>query len=112
MNAFIPCCYFRYGTDHPLFFIGSFEDALKESLHCKAKDVRTSCSDFNSTLSTLNLFVCLQRRLLAIYLHHDGSILSNVFCSQILCADAVVSYLSNHFVLWAWDVTLPKNKAK
>ena len=60
----------------------------------------------------INLFVRLQRRLLAIYLHHDGSILSNVFCSQILCADAVVSYLSNHFVLWAWDVTLPKNKAK
>ena len=56
--------------------------------------------------------VCFQRKLLAIYLHHDNSILSNVFCSQILCAESVVAYLSNNFVTWGWDLTAEANKAR
>jgi hypothetical protein len=28
--------------------------------------------------------------MLAVYLHHDNSVLTNVFCTQVLCADAVV----------------------
>jgi len=80
----------RYGDTHPVFYIGSLEDALKEALHVRAKD----------------------RKLLAIYLHHDKSILSNVFCSSVLCAESVVSYLSNNFITWAWDVTTDINKAR
>lgn len=30
---------FRYGETHPVFFIGSLEDVLKESLQCRARDV-------------------------------------------------------------------------
>uniref|UniRef100_H2YK07 UAS domain-containing protein n=1 Tax=Ciona savignyi TaxID=51511 RepID=H2YK07_CIOSA len=52
------------------------------------------------------------RKLLAIYIHHDQSIQANVFCSQLLCKEAVISYLSEHFVTWAWDVTSPFNKEK
>lgn len=53
-----------------------------------------------------------QRKLLAIYLHNDDSVLSNVFCSQMMCADSIVSYLSQNFIMWAWDVTKEANKAR
>lgn len=47
---------------------------------------------------------------MAIYLHHDGSVLANVFCSQLLCAETIVSYLTNNFVVWGWDITYPSNQ--
>ncbi|XP_071846611.1 FAS-associated factor 1-like [Apostichopus japonicus] len=78
----------RYGTTHPSFYLGSLEDAIKEAFNGSAKE----------------------RKLLALYIHHDKSIFSNVFCSQVLCADSVVSFLSQNFVTWAWDVTEDSNK--
>ena len=36
-----------------------------------------------------------ERRMLAVYLHHDNSVLTNVFCTQVLCADAVVGNNNN-----------------
>ncbi|XP_021377246.1 FAS-associated factor 1-like [Mizuhopecten yessoensis] len=80
----------RYGETHPVFFVGSLEGAIKESLLCRAKD----------------------RKLLAVYLHHDNSILSNVFCSQILCMETIVNYLCGNFITWAWDVTQETNNAR
>ncbi|KAK3895506.1 hypothetical protein Pcinc_000787, partial [Petrolisthes cinctipes] len=80
----------RYGSITPAFHQGSLEDALKESVHFPAKT----------------------RRLLAVYLHHDGSVLSNVFCSQALCQSSVVDYLSANFVVWGWDLTHEANKAR
>ena len=29
----------RYGENHPVFYIGSLEDALKDSLQCRAREV-------------------------------------------------------------------------
>ncbi|MFT7808877.1 FAS-associated factor 1-like [Arapaima gigas] len=55
---------------------------------------------------------CSCPKLLAIYLHNDESVLANVFCSQMLCADSIVSYLSQNFITWAWDVTKEANKAR
>ena len=43
-----------------------------------------------------------QRKMLAIYLHHDHSVLTNVFCTQALCADSVVSFLSANFVTFGY----------
>lgn len=80
----------RYGDCHPVFFIGTLEAASQEAFYGKARD----------------------RKLLAIYLHNDESVLSNVFCSQMMCADSVVSYLSQNFITWAWDVTKEANKAR
>uniref|UniRef100_A0AAX7VK30 UBX domain-containing protein n=1 Tax=Astatotilapia calliptera TaxID=8154 RepID=A0AAX7VK30_ASTCA len=80
----------RYGETHPMFFIGSLEAASQEAFHGKARD----------------------RKLLAIYLHNDDSVLSNVFCSQMMCADSIVSYLSQNFITWAWDVTKEANKSR
>ena len=52
----------------------------------------------------------LQRKLLAIYLHHDQSVLSNIFCSQGLCSEGIVNVLINNFIVWGWDVTHDTNR--
>ncbi|XP_069498321.1 FAS-associated factor 1 [Ambystoma mexicanum] len=80
----------RYGECHPVFFIGTLEAALQEAFFGRARD----------------------RKLLAIYLHHDESVLANVFCSQMLCAESIVSYLSQNFITWAWDMTKESNRAR
>lgn len=79
----------RYGECHPSFFQGSFSEALQSSCQRPAKD----------------------RRPLAIYLHHDSSVLTNVFCTQLLCSETVVTYLTLNFITWAWDITHDSNKA-
>ncbi|XP_061414184.1 FAS-associated factor 1 [Lethenteron reissneri] len=80
----------RYGECHPVFFIGGLEAALQEAFYSRPQD----------------------RKLLAVYLHHDGSVLTNVFCSRLLCAESVVTYLSQNFISWAWDVTAEANRAR
>uniref|UniRef100_A0A182KBG4 UBX domain-containing protein n=1 Tax=Anopheles christyi TaxID=43041 RepID=A0A182KBG4_9DIPT len=79
----------RYGPQHPMFFQGSLEDALKEACH------RPSARD---------------RKLLAIYLHHDGSVLTNVFCGQLLACESIIQILLEHFVLYGWDLSFESNK--
>ena len=69
----------RYGSPRPGFFPGSLDDALTE--------VRRD--DVNHNL--MQNMICLQacnkpadeRKMLAIYLHHDQSVLTNVFCTQV-----------------------------
>ena len=51
----------RYGHPHPQFFPGSLEDALGEACNKPTNE----------------------RRMLAVYLHHDSSVLTNVFCTQV-----------------------------
>ncbi|XP_043279673.1 FAS-associated factor 1 [Venturia canescens] len=80
----------RYGRAHPDFFTGTFEEAIKESCLKPAKE----------------------RKLLAVYLHHDNSVLANVFCTQLLGFETVLQLLSANFVVWGWDVTYESNKAK
>ncbi|KAF8778097.1 FAS-associated factor 1 like protein [Argiope bruennichi] len=77
----------RYGACHPSFQ-GTLADALQAACYQPAKE----------------------RRPLAIYLHHDASVLTNVFCTQLLCSETVVSYLTLNFVTWAWDLTFESNK--
>ncbi len=50
--------------------------------------------------------------MLAIYLHHDSSVLSNVFCTQALCAESVSAFLDENFVTFGWDVTHHANKQR
>ncbi|GAB1597456.1 FAS-associated factor 1-like [Argonauta hians] len=80
----------RFGECHPEFYIGSLDDVIKDSLMLKAKE----------------------RKPLAVYLHDDKSILTNVFCSKVLCSVEVVSYLTENFFVWAWDMTNDKNKKR
>ncbi|XP_071557811.1 FAS-associated factor 1 isoform X2 [Temnothorax nylanderi] len=80
----------RYGPAHPEFFTGTFEDALKESCLKPAKE----------------------RKLLAVYLHHDNSVLANVFCTQLLGFETVLQLLSANFIVWGWDITYESNKER
>ncbi|XP_073259485.1 FAS-associated factor 1-like isoform X1 [Porites lutea] len=80
----------RYGETHPYFYMGPLTEAIKEAGGASAKE----------------------RRPLLIYLHHDGSILTNVFCSQLICSETIVNYISGNFVVWAWDMTHNSNRAR
>lgn len=80
----------RYGPVHPEFFPGSLENAIKEACMKPARE----------------------RRLLALYLHHDRSVFSNVFCTEILCRESVIQILATYFILWGWDLTCAFNKEK
>ncbi|CAN8004083.1 unnamed protein product [Ixodes hexagonus] len=80
----------RYGTCHPVFFQGSLAEALQASCHKP----------------------CRERKPLAIYLHHDDSVLTQVFCTQLLCSEAIVAYLALNFVTWVWDLTSESNRLR
>lgn len=80
----------RYGPIHPAFFQGTLEDAVREACSKPAKD----------------------RKILAIYLHHDSSVLTNVFCTQLLGFESVMQMFENNFVLWGWDITFESNRSK
>ncbi|XP_041984651.1 FAS-associated factor 1 [Aricia agestis] len=77
----------RYGPNTPNFFEGTLQDAIKESCLKPAKE----------------------RRLLGVYLHHERSVLSNVFCAQLLGCDAVLHTLADGFLLYGWDMTDSRN---
>ena len=49
---------------------------------------------------------------MAVYLHHDSSVLTNVFCTQALCSDSVCSFLNENFVTFGWDLTFSSNKTR
>lgn len=80
----------RYGPIHPAFYQGTLEDALKEACNRPAKD----------------------RKILAIYLHHDASVLTNVFCTQLLGFESIMQIIDKHFLLWGWDITFESNRHK
>lgn len=80
----------RYGPIHPAFYQGTLEDALKEACNKPAKD----------------------RKILAIYLHHDASVLTNVFCTQLLGFESIMQIIEKNFILWGWDITFESNRQK
>lgn len=80
----------RYGPCHPHFFAGTLAEALQSSCQKPAKE----------------------RRPLIVYLHHDASVLSNVFCTQLLCTETISTYLTVNFLTWAWDLTFNSNKTR
>ncbi|XP_020896306.2 FAS-associated factor 1 [Exaiptasia diaphana] len=80
----------RYGDSHPHFYMGPLSEAIKEANGKSAK----------------------HRRPLLVYLHHDGSILANVFCGQLLCSETITNYIDSNFVIWAWDVSHDTNRAR
>lgn len=47
---------------------------------------------------------------MAIYLHHDRSVLTNVFCGQLLSCDTIIQLLLDNFVIYGWDLTYESNK--
>lgn len=100
------------------FFRGIFWSYSAPSVNAiGCTDVQICSSNFillnsEEIFSVQSFLMSLQRKLLAIYLHHDESVLTNVFCSQMLCAESIVSYLSQNFITWAWDMTKEANRAR
>lgn len=100
----------RYGVSHPTFFTGTFEEAVAESCSKSPKDV---CIEFKYPKNIVYIKILyLQRKLLAVYLHHDNSILTNVFCTQLLGFETVLQLLSANFIVWGWDCTHDSNEQK
>ena len=101
----------RYGEPHPIFYQGSLEDALREACHKPAKDVSYTISVFFKFIfKYMLIFFNVQRKLLAIYLHHDESVLTNVFCDQLMRCESVMQTLIQSFILFGWDLTHESNK--
>lgn len=48
--------FYRYGENHPVFFVGTLENALKEALQGRAKDV--SCLFYILFMKILNSYPC------------------------------------------------------
>nr|XP_018903943.1 PREDICTED: FAS-associated factor 1 [Bemisia tabaci] len=80
----------RYGSNHPDFYPSTLDEAIREACFKPAKE----------------------RKLLAVYLHHEGSVLTNVFCTQLLCFDSVLQFLKDNFIVWGWDLTYESNRNK
>lgn len=80
----------RYGPIHPPFYQSTLDDALKEACPKSAKD----------------------RKILAVYLHHDSSVLTNVFCTQLLGFESVIQTIEANFILWGWDLTFESNRTR
>ncbi|XP_075165902.1 fas associated factor casp [Haematobia irritans] len=78
----------RFGEPCPMFFPGSLEDAIKEACHKPARE----------------------RKLLAIYLHHGESILTNVFCDRLMKHENILQQFAEHFIIYGWDLTHESNK--
>ncbi|XP_023307578.2 FAS-associated factor 1 [Lucilia cuprina] len=78
----------RFGEPCPFFFTGSLEDALKEACHKPARE----------------------RKLLAIYLHHGESILTNVFCDRLMKHESILQTFAENFIVYGWDLTHESNK--
>lgn len=70
-----------------MFFHGSLSDAVKEACHKPARE----------------------RKLLLVYLHHDNSVLTNVFCGQLLGHESIVNLLLENFVVYGWDLSIESN---
>ncbi|KAF7270815.1 fas associated factor casp isoform X1 [Rhynchophorus ferrugineus] len=80
----------RYGPIHPAFYQGTLDEALKDACNKPAKD----------------------RKILALYLHHDASVLTNVFCTHLLGFESIMQIIEKNFVLWGWDITFESNRQK
>ncbi|CAF2076390.1 unnamed protein product [Rotaria magnacalcarata] len=51
-----------------------------------------------------------ERRPVLVYVHHDRSMFSNIFCHRILCSATIIDYLLENYIVWPCDVTLEVNR--
>ncbi|CAF1459691.1 unnamed protein product [Rotaria sordida] len=82
MEQFARVFFERYLTPGPALDMGSLDEAITHSLF----DPSTPCP-------------------LVLYVHHDHSVATNIFCEHVLCAEKITTYLAENFIVWAWDRT-------
>ncbi|XP_070070795.1 FAS-associated factor 1-like [Drosophila takahashii] len=73
----------RFGHPIPEFYAGELGDAFKKT-----------CSEPYD-----------KKKILAIYLHHDDSILTNIFCHRVLKAEKILNVLKHNFIVYGVDLT-------
>ncbi|CAF2768867.1 unnamed protein product [Rotaria sp. Silwood2] len=78
----------HYGIQ-PAFCISSLQEAL--------------VSAFNTTMVK-------ERRPLLIYIHHNLSMSTQMFCLNIFGSEIIVEYLLENYIIWPWDITEESNK--
>ncbi|VDK74633.1 unnamed protein product [Onchocerca ochengi] len=93
LHNFVAVFEARYGANHPPFYSGSLQDALREALEAPGRPVA-------------------ERRPLAVYLHNDHAIACNIFAKNVLCSGLVSSLLKGQFITWPWDITQKENRLK
>ncbi|EFO21815.2 hypothetical protein LOAG_06671 [Loa loa] len=93
LHNFVTVFEARYGGNHPPFYSGSLQDALREALEAPGRPVA-------------------ERRPLAVYLHNDHAVACNIFAKNVLCSGLVSSLLKGQFITWPWDITQKENRLK
>uniref|UniRef100_A0A0R3RT25 UAS domain-containing protein n=1 Tax=Elaeophora elaphi TaxID=1147741 RepID=A0A0R3RT25_9BILA len=93
LHNFVTVFEARYGGNHPPFYSGSLQDALREALEAPARPIA-------------------ERRPLAVYLHNDRAVACNIFAKNVLCSGVVSSLLKGQFITWPWDITQKENRLK
>ncbi|XP_055335551.1 FAS-associated factor 1-like isoform X2 [Paramacrobiotus metropolitanus] len=78
----------RYGANHPPFYEGTLREAMSYA--------------FDRPV--------MEKKLFALYVHNDRSISVNIFVTQVLQDPVLIQYLTEHAVLWPWDVTIPESR--
>uniref|UniRef100_A0A1I8EIF1 UAS domain-containing protein n=1 Tax=Wuchereria bancrofti TaxID=6293 RepID=A0A1I8EIF1_WUCBA len=93
LHNFVTVFEARYGGNHPPFYSGPLQDALREALEAPGRPVA-------------------ERRPLAVYLHNDRAVACNIFAKNVLCSGLVSSLLKGQFITWPWDITQKENRLK
>ncbi|CAF2642727.1 unnamed protein product [Rotaria sp. Silwood2] len=52
------------------------------------------------------------RKPVLVYIHHDKTLLSHIFCSNILCCNSIIKYLNENYIVWPWDISSESNRTK
>ncbi|XP_064539976.1 FAS-associated factor 1-like [Drosophila montana] len=102
----------RFGAPHPEFHVGSLESALQLAKASNLENEVNTIYARSAVPKLMFLLFCLsvQRKLLAIYLHHGASILTNIFCHRLLQDESILELLKQNFVLYGWDLTCKSNE--
>ncbi|CAF1502492.1 unnamed protein product [Adineta ricciae] len=90
IESFHRCFTERYHSC-PIFFYGSLSKACEIA--------------FNSLDIT-------KHRPVLVYIHHEKSALSNMFCKQIFCSEVLTEFLMENYIVWPWDITLRSNEIR
>ncbi|CAF3881917.1 unnamed protein product [Adineta steineri] len=88
---YISACFMNRYNACPVFYRDSLDNACQEAFKSK---------------------IIKERRPVLLYIHHDWSTYTNVFCSNIFCSDTLIEYLLDNYIVWPWDITYESNRNK
>ncbi|CAF1343882.1 unnamed protein product [Adineta ricciae] len=90
IESFASCFYRRYNC-RPEFFAGSLQDTC------------------DAAFSPLEI---KDRRPVLVYIHHDKNDSINMICKKVFCAETIIDYLLENYLVWPWDITIEGNRKK